>query len=399
MKTITALLLASASAFAQDQQVGARTKAMGGSYTAFEDDPVSVWLNPAGIATQADGFALAYQTYTIYEPNADEQGAAGSGPPSRIPGEYAWTDPALIPSYLGVVFNVGDDKSPQAVGFCFTTPFRLKFSWNDSPGLGNQMTAFTNQALYRFRMAYARDFLIREPGTEGLLTHIAFGVGLDVSVTSWEYTNFNTGTPDTTQTFSGSDMGFGAGFGFLMGLYDNTRNFKVNFGAAFQSKAAYEFSISSDIVPLFEWPNQFQAGLTFYLLDGLPLRITMDAQLIGWDAAIDSSDVPGRDDFGRSTNFSAGAEYRIQASEKLRLLPRAGIRFFDAPWEDEDKSELPAVKDLALIISTRSEAFLIVSVGLGFSWNSAEGKARSFDIAADIGGDAPNFAMSFTLEF
>ena len=27
-------------AAAQDQQVGARTKAMGGSYTAFEDDPV-----------------------------------------------------------------------------------------------------------------------------------------------------------------------------------------------------------------------------------------------------------------------------------------------------------------------------------------------------------------------
>ncbi len=31
-----------AAALAQDQQLGARTKAMGGSYTAFEDDPVSV---------------------------------------------------------------------------------------------------------------------------------------------------------------------------------------------------------------------------------------------------------------------------------------------------------------------------------------------------------------------
>ena len=40
---------------AQDQQLGARTKAMGGSYTAFEDDPVSIWLNPAGIATQPCG--------------------------------------------------------------------------------------------------------------------------------------------------------------------------------------------------------------------------------------------------------------------------------------------------------------------------------------------------------
>ncbi len=34
---------------AQDQQMGARTKGMGGSYTAFEDDPVSVFLNPASL--------------------------------------------------------------------------------------------------------------------------------------------------------------------------------------------------------------------------------------------------------------------------------------------------------------------------------------------------------------
>ena len=47
---------------AQDQQIGARTKAMGGSYTAFEDDPVSVWLNPAGIANQITQMSASYQT-------------------------------------------------------------------------------------------------------------------------------------------------------------------------------------------------------------------------------------------------------------------------------------------------------------------------------------------------
>ena len=39
---------------AQDQQLGARTKAMGGSYTAFQDDPLLVWLNPSGIARFPD---------------------------------------------------------------------------------------------------------------------------------------------------------------------------------------------------------------------------------------------------------------------------------------------------------------------------------------------------------
>ncbi|MDP6959865.1 MAG: hypothetical protein QF645_13760, partial [Planctomycetota bacterium] len=61
------LLLVSLPVAAQDQQIGARTKAMGGSYTAFEDDPVSVWLNPAGIATQQDQLSLSYQTYTAYQ--------------------------------------------------------------------------------------------------------------------------------------------------------------------------------------------------------------------------------------------------------------------------------------------------------------------------------------------
>src|SRR5258706_13562532 len=61
--TLALLLAMAASAWAQDQQIGARTKGMGGSYTAFEDDPISVWLNPAGIATQPDQMSLCYQTY------------------------------------------------------------------------------------------------------------------------------------------------------------------------------------------------------------------------------------------------------------------------------------------------------------------------------------------------
>ena len=64
MRTSSALvifLLALArAACAQDQQLGARTKAMGGSYTAFEDDPVSIWLIPAGISTQLSSMSIAY---------------------------------------------------------------------------------------------------------------------------------------------------------------------------------------------------------------------------------------------------------------------------------------------------------------------------------------------------
>src|SRR2546428_3772178 len=93
---IAFLLLASVGAYAQDQQVGARTKAMGGSYTAFEDDPVSVWLNPAGIATQPDAFALAHQTYTTYEIDLNSGLLVGIDP--RVKAVRSWADPALIPS-------------------------------------------------------------------------------------------------------------------------------------------------------------------------------------------------------------------------------------------------------------------------------------------------------------
>src|SRR5262245_65054811 len=114
--TSIALLSLVATAAAQDQQLGARTKAMGGSYTAFEDDPVSVWLNPAGIASQPDQMSIAYQTYTAY-PKGLERG------PNDTVGfstqaTTVWSDPALLPSFIGFVFQVGSSEEPMAVGLC-----------------------------------------------------------------------------------------------------------------------------------------------------------------------------------------------------------------------------------------------------------------------------------------
>jgi hypothetical protein len=126
--------------------------------------------------------------------------------------------------------------------------------------------------------------------------------------------------------------------------------------------------------------------------------VTIDAQLIDWDAASSGSSVAGRDDFSSSKNFSLGAEYRIQASEKIRIFPRAGVRWFDAPWDGKGPQDLPAINDLALFISQKDGEFLIASFGCGFGWMNKEGKARTLDLAGDIGGDAPSFAMSFTME-
>ncbi|HYE99820.1 MAG TPA: hypothetical protein VEJ18_12960, partial [Planctomycetota bacterium] len=84
-------ILAVLPAAAQDQQLGARTKAMGGSYTAFEDDPVSIWLNPAGIATQPHALSLVYQTYPTYEIELAPSLFGGEDP--RGQARMGWNDP------------------------------------------------------------------------------------------------------------------------------------------------------------------------------------------------------------------------------------------------------------------------------------------------------------------
>jgi hypothetical protein len=392
-----AFLAAGASvALAQDQQVGARTKAMGGSYTAFEDDPVSIWLNPGGIATQADAGTIDYQTYTLYDLKTSTSGGANTAP-----AQLGWSDPAFLPSYLGVIFQLGTSDNPQALGFCFATPFHLRLEYlpydfttgssGSAPGLS------VDQSFYRIRSAYARDFRFKQ---EGLFTHLAVGIGGDINVTDWTFTQFkaiNGGTDTATLTVTDRNVGFGGGAGILLGVFDNRSDFKVNLGAAYQSKANYSFSINAVDVPLFDWPNQFQGGLTFYMLDGLPLRLTVDAQVIQWSSAVRHSLLPGVQSFRDVTNYSAGVEYAIQASEKVKLYPRAGVRFFSAPWSNAN--DLPAVGLQRLGITTKSGSFVIGSGGLGVGWANDAGKSRMFDLGFDAGGDEPGFALAFTMEF
>jgi hypothetical protein len=391
-----AVLAMALPAAAQDQQVGARTKAMGGSYTAFEDDPVSIWLNPGGIASQTDGGSLVYQTYTLYDLKT-----SASGGPNTAPSQLGWSDPAVLPCYLGVLFQLGTADSPQALGFCFATPFRLRLQYlpfDFTTGQsGSSPRLSVDQSFARIRAAYARDFLFNP---SGFFTHLSVGVGLDVNVTDWTFTEFkniNGGTDTATLTFSDRNVGFGGGAGFLLGVYDNRSDFKLNFGAAYQSSANYSFSINAIDVPLFDWPDQFQAGFTMYLLEGLPLRLTVDAQIVQWSDAVRKSLLAGVDSFRDVTNYSAGAEYAIQASEKVKLYPRAGVRLFNAPWKKKD--DLPAVGLQRLGIKTKSGSFLIGSLGLGVGWTSDTGKNRMFDLGFDAGGDEPGLALAFSMEF
>lgn len=361
---------------------------MGGSYTAFEDDPVSVWLNPAGIATQPSAVALDYQSYTLYELKISETvftSLASTG----------WAEPALIPSYFGAVFQLGSGEDVEhSIGLCFTAPFRTKYAFLDT---SNQLLTQMTQSYYRFRASYAYDFRIRPRGQSGFLNHVSVGAGVDLSVTSVGVEQYPTNlSTEEALNYSFTSVGPGFGLGILVGVFDNTTTFKVNFGAAYQSRAEYNFTVSDTIFPQFEWPDQINAGLTLYLLEGQPLRLTFDLQWISWDRATDDSTRAGRDSFRDVLNFSAGGEFRIRVSDRVRLYPRLGVRFTQVPWKDPEV--LPAIGRHELFIETEKSRFTVFTFGLGVGWSTDSGKQLRVDLAGDVGGDAAGFAFGFMLE-
>ncbi|HEX7900362.1 MAG TPA: hypothetical protein VF950_21520 [Planctomycetota bacterium] len=385
---ILALLLA----VAQDQQLGARTKAMGGSYTAFEDDPVSVWLNPGGISSQPNSVSVVYQTYTTYP--LHEAGPGGGGTTSTsAEAETSFVDPVLLPSYLGAVFQVGTAKSPMAVGVCYARPYHLNYSFDKvSDPFQTVFDPDSNmeQSFSRLRVAFAKDFLFAGPDEGGFLTHVSVAVALDAGFETWEFNSPGGNRSDNA-------TGFGGGLGLLVGVYDIPDRLKLTFGAAWQSGLKWDFNVEPDLFPAFNMPQQVNVGLSAYILEGLPLRATVDVQWIEWSETADAPLFAGKNEFEDVVNVSFGLEVRVPLDAVLTIYPRAGVRRFDAPWSDADA--LPATSDYQLVLDTDDEVFTIFTFGLGLTWLSAESKVRSIDVAGDVGGDAYNLAMGFTYEF
>ncbi|HZE97350.1 MAG TPA: hypothetical protein VE981_10010 [Planctomycetota bacterium] len=389
------LAAAGSTVAAQDQQLGARTKAMGGSYTAFQDDPLLVWLNPAGIATQPDQLSVAYQTYTAY-PKKESRGPGGTTDFS-VSGKTILPSPAIIPSYIGFVAQVGDSDNPWAIGAGFARPYNLDYSMDEilSPGQTTFDPRFeVSESLYRFRVAAAHDFRIRPTAEAGFFTHVAVGAGLDLGYEEWR---FSAPAGDPRGERRGSSMAPGFGGGLLIGLYEDREAFSLHFGAAYQSAVNFNFDVDPTLEPAFDMPQQVNVGLTLYLHRGIPLRVTFDVQWIDWSATAEDPLVSDQPGFRDSLNYSLGLEYRIEVSEKVQLYPRLGYRRFAAPWKD--KNDLPATGAFKLVLDTKHEEFNIVTFGGGISWTTKENKVRSFDLAAEVGGDSWNVAVGYTHEF
>jgi len=365
---------------------------MGGGASAFEDDPIGVWCNPAGMATQQTGASFETQTYIVYRRND------AAAPPTHFSGDTGFNDPALVPSTVGAVIQVGTVERPQAIGIAFVSPvlLRMAFDAADDPSSPNTWT--TSQRFSRFRLAYARDFKFRAAGEEGLFPHLSIGLGMDLGMTTMRMED-----PFIDQDRRGSKSEFGAGFGFLLCAFDNTRNLKVNLGAAYQTSISFDLVMpvtSTDRnAPTLNWPDQIQLGALVYLLEGLPLKISAEVQFIDWKNACPPSDVPGVDRFTRSTVASVGGEYRIALSPSTVLYPRVGVRFFDAPWRSRDKADLPGVGEWQLRITTHAERFTVFCAGIGLSLLGQGGGATTVNVAVEFGEDAPSVSLGVVVVF
>jgi len=398
MKRITGVALALAAAmastaFTQDTQISARAKGMGGSYTAFGDDPISIWQNPAGTATQTSKLALSYTSFVTYE-FAD--GGTPAVTAASTPGvsQATLNDPQIQPSFLGLVVSLSDKELNHAFSFGFINPINLSMVWSD---LTTPAIMETHQQSSRFRFGYAVDLNLVKSG-KGWLTHIAVGGGID-----WGSTNYE--SEGTGVAASDSESRFGFGVGILATVFSDAEGFSVDIGASYNGPLDFDFNVPTSGAgsqPVVDWPAEWSVGIAVYISR---LKITGSVQGVLWEAAVEKSAVPGASNFEDTISFSAGIEYAMHASEKVTIFLRGGVRHFDAPWDDESlsldggESLAVAVDTWGLSIVTDEEAFTLGTVGAGIYWSEEGGKKRGFDFGIEFGGDKATIAVGYVHEF
>ncbi len=394
-RTLALLLACGGGAAAQDFQVGSRAKAMGGSYTAFGDDPVAVWTNPAGTATQPSQFAITYQSFTQFE--FDGFGVAIPADTEGDP-EQGLLDPPITPSFAGVVVQVGDPDLEMAASIAYVRPFQIKYVYAfDDPALGMLLTQ-TDQQFSRIRSSFAVS--ARLSAEMGWLTQAAAGLGADFVYSKYKEIDQNPDPAAETLVFEDSESAAGWGAGVLVTAYEED-SFRADVGIAYNSKVDFNFDLDPDVYPVWDWPALASAGLAFYLGAGYPLRLTLDAQWIAWEDAVGKPG-PAEEGFDDTLSFSAGAEQRFRLGETKRFYARAGFKSYDTPWGDG--SRLPAVGQSRLRIDTKGDRIEILTLGLGFYWTrkTAEGETRlaGIDVAVELFGETPYLmGLGFTYTF
>jgi hypothetical protein len=376
-----AVVVLSTAAAAQDFQVGSRAKAMGGSYTAFGDDPVAIWTNPAGTATQSSQVAITYQSFTEYE--FSKFGVEVPADTHGVP-KAALLDPPITPSFIGAVVQLGTSEIDMAASIAYVRPFQIKYVYVFQDPVLNTLFEETNQQFSRIRVAYAAGL---KTSDGAWFNRVSVGVALDYVYTQYHEVDQSPIASSGTLVWDDDESALGYGLGLLASAYDGD-SFRVDVGAAYNSSAKFPFELDPNVFPVWNWPALASGGLAFYIGRGYPLRITMDIQWIGWEHAVGSPQ-PGARGFRNTTSYALGAEYGFKVADTKRLYARAGLKSFETPWGNKD--DQPSVGESQLAIKTKGSRLEILTLGAGFYWTrkNADGETRlsGIDVAAELFGE------------
>lgn len=387
------IAIASAAA-AQDFQVGSRAKAMGGSYTAFGDDPVAIWTNPAGTANQNSQVAITYQSFTEYEFSkfGVEIPADTHGDPKA-----ALLDPPITPAFIGVVVQVGTPDVDMAASIAYVRPFQIKYVYQFTDPVLGTLFEETDQEFSRIRAAYSFGF---KTSSGAWFNRVAAGVALDYIYTKYHEVDQSPDPTAGTLVFDDSESAVGWGAGLLITAFDSD-SLRVDVGGAFNSGAKFPFELDPNVYPVWNWPALASGGFAFYLGEGYPLRVTLDLQWIGWAPAV-GHPAPGQKGFRDTYTYALGAEYVIKVQETKRLYLRSGVKSYETPWGSKDN--LPAVGESQLDIKTKGGRIEILTLGGGFYWTrkNSDGESRmsGIDIAVELFGETRLLiGVGFTYQF
>jgi hypothetical protein len=380
-----ALLAAASTSWAQDFQVGSRAKGMGGSYTAFEDDPVSIWLNPAGIARQETRAAVQYQTFTQYELEREGQFVGTQGK-----AESGLTDPPAIPAFAGLIVPFSG-KTDHAFAIALVRPFenRLTYDFPAPPAV----VAQTDQQFWRFRFAYALDFKLSKESN--WFPHLSLGAAVDVGYTRYAFRSYSS-SGVVIDDIADTNTRVGWGAGALTSVYDDRDWLRFDVGVAYQSAINFDLQQDEATFASWDWPAMFNGGFTLYLFSQR-VKLTADVQWIGWDHATADSEDPLSPSFEDSLNYSAGLEVELELAKEIWLLPRVGYRLYDAPWDDPNN--LPSIALTKLNIVTEDEKFNLFTFGFGIRWKTEQGRFRGFDAGVELGADVTNYSLGIIYDF
>jgi long-subunit fatty acid transport protein len=378
MRAIVVWLCLTSAAAAQDFQVGSRAKAMGGSYTAFGDDPVAIWINPAGTASQPSQLAFTFQSFVQYEFDNFNDPLPTRGVGNA---EQGLLDPPISPSFAGVVSQLGDADLQLAASIAYIRPFQIKYTyWYDPETLLTQ----TDQQFSRIRGALATTARLSD---EGFFKRVSVGAGADFAYTKYKEIDNTPAVNRDTQVYEDSESAMGWGAGVLLNIYESD-TFMLDAGVAYNSKVDFKFDLDKNIFPVWDWPTLYSTGAALYFGQGYPLRVTLDAQWVKWKEAVGDPD-PTLGGFEDTLSYSLGAEYRFDLRPTLWLFTRAGLKIYDTPWKDE--SSLPALGLSELLIETKGDVVEILTLGFGFYWSrktaANDTRVSGIDLAVELFGE------------